>query len=260
MRYVCLHDKKEIESYLRKDVHFNIYGIGDLDNYFWPHTTWYGFISNGNISAIALIYTGTLVPTLAAFSGEGNDAMAKLLDSLRPILPGRFYAHLRPGWAGILEATHNLESRGEHYRMALMEKESAIAVNCSGVEPLHTQDGSSIQALYKESYPGNWFDPRMLETNKYFGMRENGRLVSIAGVHVYSPEYKVAALGNITTLSEYRGRGCATRVTARLCQILINEGMVVGLNVKADNAAAISCYQHIGFKRVASYEEYLATA
>jgi ribosomal protein S18 acetylase RimI-like enzyme len=260
MRCVCLHDKKEIESYLRKDVFLNIYGIGDLDDFFWPNTTWYGFQSSGNISALALVYTGQLIPTLNAFSGEGDAAMAKLLDSMRPILPNRFYAHLSPGLAEILEATHNLESKGEHFKMALMKKDITMAADVSGVERLDMQDVTSVQALYKESYPGNWFDPRMLETNKYFGIRENGRLVSIAGVHVYSLEYKVAALGNITTLPEYRGRGYATRVTARLCQSLIDEGMDVGLNVKADNAAALSCYQRIGFKTVASYEEYLATA
>jgi ribosomal protein S18 acetylase RimI-like enzyme len=260
MRCVCLHDKKEIEKYLRKNVFLNIYGIGDLDDFFWPNTIWYGFKSNGNISAIALIYTGHLIPALNAFSFEGDAAMAKLLDSMRPIFPNRFYAHLRPGLAPILETTHNLESKGEHYKMALIDKDSTTAADASGVERLDTQDVTSIQALYKKSYPGNWFDPRMLETNKYFGIRENGRLVSIAGVHVYSPEYRIAALGNITTLPECRGKGYATQVTGQLCRSLRDEGMDVGLNVKADNAAAIACYQRIGFKMVASYEEYLVTS
>ena len=260
MRCICLHDKKEIENYLRKDVFLNIYAIGDLDDFFWPNTTWYGFQSSGNISAIALIYTGQLIPTLNALSCEGDVDMAKLLESMRPILPNRFYAHLSPGLANILETTHNLESKGEHYKMALMDKNRTVAADVSGVERLGKQDATSMQALYKESYPGNWFDPRMLETNKYFGIKENGCLVCIAGVHVYSPEYRVAALGNITTLPECRGMGFATRVTARLCQSLADEGMDVGLNVKVDNAAAIACYQRIGFKIVASYEEYLVTS
>lgn len=255
-----MHNKKEIESYLRKNVFLNLYGIGDLDDFFWPNTTWYGFQSSGNISAIALIYTGQLIPTLNALSCEGDADMAKLLDSMRPILPNRFYAHLSPGLADILETTHNLEPKGEHYKMALIDKNITTAVDLSGVERLGTQDVTSIQALYKESYPGNWFDPRMLDTNKYFGIKENGHLVSIAGVHVYSPEYKVAALGNVTTLPECRGKGYATRVTTQLCRSLLDEGMDIGLNVKADNDAAISCYQHIGFKMVASYDEYLVTS
>jgi ribosomal protein S18 acetylase RimI-like enzyme len=260
MKCVCLHEKKEIERYLRKNVSLNIYSIGDLDDFFWPYTSWYGFQSNGKICAIALIYTGNLIPTLVAFAGDGDADMAKLLDSMRPILPQRFYTHLSPGLASILEVTHNLDAKGGHYKMALLDKALATAVNVSDVECLSTKDITSIQALYKESYPGNWFDSRMLETNKFFGIKENGRLMSIAGIHVYSSDYKVAALGNITTLPEYRGRGYATRVTARLCRSLLDEGIDIGLNVKADNTAAISCYQRIGFKTIASYEEYLVTA
>jgi GNAT superfamily N-acetyltransferase len=260
MKCACLHDKREIERFLRNDVYLNIYSIGDLDEFFWPYTTWYGYKSNNKITAITLIYTGNLIPTLVAFAGEGDADMAILLDSMRPILPQRFYTHLSPGLASILEVTHNLDAKGVHYKMALIDKALTTAVNVSDVECLSSKDITSIQALYKESYPGNWFDPRILETNKFFGIKENGWLISIAGVHVYSQEYKVAALGNITTLPEYRGRGYATRVTARLCQSLLDEGIDIGLNVKADNTAAISCYRQIGFKTIASYEEYLVTA
>ena len=51
-------------------------------------------------------------------------------------------------------------------------------------------------------YPGTWFVPRMLATNRYVGIRENGRLVCVAGVYVHSPTWGVAALGNVATLPE----------------------------------------------------------
>jgi hypothetical protein len=41
MSMVMLHDKGEIEAFLRRDVSLHIYEIGDLDDVFWPHTTWY---------------------------------------------------------------------------------------------------------------------------------------------------------------------------------------------------------------------------
>jgi len=256
MDYVCLHDKKEIESYFRKDVFRHVYSIGDLDDFFWPYTTWYGLKSNGSIAAIALIYIRLSFPTLLAFSNEQDDAMAKLLDSIRHLLPNRFYAHLSPGLANVFDETHNFELHGKHYKMALVDKTLTSGRDFSDVEHLSMKDLNPIQVLYKESYPGTWFDPRMLETNQYFGIRAGGRLVSIAGIHVYSPQYKVAALGNITTLPSHRGKGYGTRVTARLCQSLIDEGMDVGLNVKTDNTAAISCYRKIGFETVASFEEF----
>ena len=141
--------------------------------------------------------------------------------------------------------------------MALKDLTLISNWDCSDVEQLSKQDLFAIKTLYSKSYPGNWFDPRMLETNQYFGIMEENRIVSIAGIHVYSPQYKVAALGNITTLPKCRGKGYGTRVTARLCRSLIDENLDIGLNVKDDNEVAIACYRKIGFETVASYEEFM---
>jgi ribosomal protein S18 acetylase RimI-like enzyme len=256
VKYMCFHDKKEIECFLRKDVYLHIYSIGDLDDFFWPYTTWYGSKSNGNINALALLYVGLSLPTLLALSNE-HDVMAELLTSIQHLLPYRFYAHLSPGLETVLGTTHDLESHGEHYKMALSEEALTSWNDCSGVVRLSMKDLTAIQALYKESYPENWFDTRMLETGQYFGIMEENRLISIAGIHVYSPQYKVAALGNITTLPTYRNKGYGSRVTAMLCQSLCREGIRIGLNVKIDNHTAISCYKKIGFEIFASYGEFM---
>ena len=64
---------------------------------------------------------------------------------------------------------------------------------------LGESDIIQIKDLYDRSYPENFFDRRMLGTGKYFGYFEDGKLIAIAGIHVYSEKYRVAALGNITT-------------------------------------------------------------
>jgi len=258
MEHVRLHDKKQIEQCLRKDLFRNIYAIGDLDDFYWPYTAWYGLHSEKELTTVALVYSGTSLPILVAFSLEGDEGVAALVQSIQPLLPPRFCAHLSPGMARVLKETHHLETGGEHYRMALMDEAKASGADCSGVDRLGLYDLASILELYEASYPENWFDPRMLETGCFFGIRQDYRLVSIAGVHVYSKEYRVAALGSIATLPACRGKGYATRVTARLCRALVDEKMHIGLNVKADNEAAIACYRKIGFQKIASYEEYLA--
>jgi len=82
-------------------------------------------------------------------------------------------------------------------------------------------------------------------------------LASIAGVHVYSEQYRVAALGNIATLPSHRRKGHGTRVTARFCQSLSQHIDHIGLNVKADNTSAVSCYEKLGFEVAATHGEYL---
>ena len=115
-------------------------------------------------------------------------------------------------------------------------------------------------AFYSHSYPDNWYDPRMLETGYYVGIRREGKLVCAAGVHVYSSTYRVAALGNIATDPALRGQGLAQRATAQLCRALLTTVDTIGLNVKADNAAAIACSRKLGFEVAAEYEEAMFDA
>ena len=256
MTSVCLHDKAMIERELRRNVFLHIYGIGDLDDFFWPYTTWYATRSNTEIHAIALLYFGQSLPTLLALS-ENTDRMQDLLESISHLLPQHFYAHLSPGVESALRSTHHLDPHGEHLKMALLHRSAVDTCDCPETSVLGRDDVNEIFEFYQKCYPKNWFDPRMLETGQYYGIRKGGYLISIAGIHVYSPEYKVAALGNIATAPSYRNKGFGRQVTAKTCQSLFKDVCHIGLNVKADNNAAISCYRRLRFETVASYGEYM---
>jgi predicted GNAT family acetyltransferase len=119
------------------------------------------------------------------------------------------------------------------------------------------EDQPALETLYAAAYPGNWFAPRMLQTGCYYGIREGDSILCVAGVHVYSPAYRVAALGNVTTHPAWRGRGLGTAACAKLCTMLLEQGVDrIGLNVKADNHAAITSYTRLGFTKVAEYGEF----
>lgn len=254
MNVICLHDKKAIESFLRKNIYLHIYCIGDLDDFFWQNTQWYGLQENDEIQAIATLYTIPPFPTLLALS-EDKDTMQELLQSIFHLLPGKFYTHLSPGLDEVFEKRFSVQSHGEHYKMGLNNESLICDIDCSQVTRMGSDDLEDIQQLYQDSYPGNWFDPRMLETEQYFGIRVKNRLVSIAGIHVYSEQYKVAALGNIVTHPDYRGNGFGKCVTAKLCQSLLQNVEHIGLNVKADNEIAVAMYKKLGFEVIGTYYE-----
>jgi len=258
MKPACLHDKAEIEAFLRRDTWLHIYGIGDLDAFFWPHTAWYALKEAETVRSVVLLYTGGALPVLLALAGEDLPLMGDLLQSLLHLLPRRFYCHLSAGLDRTLAQEYRLEEHGEHHKMALPDRNLLTGIDASNVVRLSTADVSDMLALYEESYPGHWFEPRMLQTEQYYGIRRADALISVAGVHVHSPRYGVAALGNITTHPQHRGRGHGTAVTAGLCKGLLETVEHVGLNVKADNRAALSCYRKLGFKVCASYWEYTA--
>jgi GNAT superfamily N-acetyltransferase len=258
MRTICLHSKKRIEAFLRRNVYLNIYAIGDLDDFFWQRTAYYALKDGDEIQAIALLYSELPLPTVHAIS-EQEGVMQELLRSMLHILPSSFNAHLSPGVEDVFKEQYEIRPYGKHYKMALNSKSLLNNVDCSQAVRLTRDDLDEIFRLYKEGYPGNWFDPRMLETKQYFGIRLDNRLVSIAGIHVYSEEYRVAALGNIVTHPDYRGNGFAKSVTARLCQSLSASVDHIGLNVKADNAIAISLYEKLGFEIVGHYYECMVS-
>ncbi|HZU70866.1 MAG TPA: GNAT family N-acetyltransferase [Ktedonobacteraceae bacterium] len=257
MKAIYLHSKQEIEAYLRRDTFLHIYSLGDLDDFFWQYTTWYALVNDQQeISAIALIYSGIHVPVLLALSEEPGDDLGELLQSISHLLPRHFYAHLSGDRAPIFERDYAIHSFGPHYKMALIYKERVDTIDISRVIPLTVSDLPALQALYQASYPVNSFDPRMLETGYYYGIRRGSDIISVAGIHVYSQRYKVAALGNVTTHPEFRGQGLGTAVCAKLCQALLHTVDHIGLNVKADNMSAISAYRRLGFEVVAEYGEY----
>jgi GNAT superfamily N-acetyltransferase len=256
MRAICLHDKQTIEACLRQHTFLHLYEIGDLDDFFWPYTTWYALQDQyAQINQLALLYTGEATPVLLGLS-EDLDGLHALIQSMLPLLPKQFDMHLSGDAAAVLEPAYQLRSYGLHYKMALVDPKAIEQIGTTQVVQLTFSDLEAIEELYRISYPGNRFDARMLETGHYFGIYTGKQLVSIAGIHVYSPRYKVATLGNVTTHSGYRKTGLGTATCAKLCQALRQSIEHIGLNVKADNISAIAVYERLGFRRVADYREY----
>ncbi|MCP4609381.1 MAG: GNAT family N-acetyltransferase [Planctomycetes bacterium] len=257
MKAVCLHDRDTIEAFLRGSVFLHIYSLGDLDDFFWPYTTWYALTDSASIRAIALMYTGGNLPCLHALAEDDKAVYTEeLLRCLIGILPRRFHAHLTLGSEGILAERYDLRPFGRHDRMALTDKSLLPNIDTSEAEGLSVSNLDEILSFFEKAYPGNFFEPKMLETKQYCGIRQSGELVSVAGVHVYSARYRVAALGNIATHPDCRGRGYGRIAAAKVCKSLLKEIDDIGLNVKADNTSAIKCYEKLGFEATGSFGEF----
>ena len=254
MEIVQLTDKSEIYDHLIKNKPLNIYSIGDLDDFFWPYTQWFGLKDNSELQAIVLLYTGLSQPTVLALS-ENIQPLTELFVQIRDQLPHRFYAHLSPGVLERIQDDYKCEPHGSHFKMNLTDWQIIENFENFEVENLTMDELENILDFYAEAYPGNWFDQRMLSTGHYYTLRRDNRIAGIAGVHVYSRDYKVAALGNISTHPDYRGRGIGYLTTAYCCKQLARTVNTIGLNVSQANPAAIALYKKLGFDITAEYEE-----
>lgn len=240
-----------IEAHLRAAPYLHTYELGDLDPREAPHTTWY---ASPAVDAVALVYRGLAVPTLIALATGDPAPLHALLTGLADTLPDRFYAHLTAGLEAAFAPRFQPELLGHHLKMALTRE----------VEPsddphlcwLTTDDAAEAVRFYAEAYPGSYFEAESLSRGPFVAVRDDRGLAAIAGTHVYSPAVRVAALGSIATRPDARGRGHARRVTAALCHRMRDDIDIIGLNVRADNASAIACYQRVGFEPRHAYSEW----
>ena len=245
-----ISDRTRIREFLTRDSFLHIYEIGDLDDFFWPYTRWYAWEEGSEICSLFLLYCADpACPTLLAFEEENTDDSRALMKQLIEVLPTPSIAHIS------LHLQPLIDSYFETTSQSMVDKMGLSGRRLKGVHQalppptgLGPADEQEVLGFYRNAYPDNWFDPRMLATECYLGARLDSQLVSIAGIHVYSPTYRVAALGNIATHPGYRGRGLATHLTFHLCRKLFRTVDYVGLNVQAENRVAIRCYQRLGFR------------
>ena len=118
------------------------------------------------------------------------------------------------------------------------------------VDVLTSDDCSELERLYaSDDRGGDAFGAFQSRTGYFRGIRQGGEIVAVAGVHVASKQEGVAAVGNVFTRSDWRGQGLAQIVTSAVVMSLLNAGFQdIGLNVEDTNAAALSAYEHIGFR------------
>jgi GNAT superfamily N-acetyltransferase len=243
-----------IEAFLRRAPYLHVYELGDLDPREAEHTTW---IANQPVDAVVLVYRGLSTPTIIALADDDPAALRALLARIAHELPPQFYAHLTAGVEAALGPRYHAQLLGHHLKMGLASPVGDHADDAIvRLTPRHAEEAVRF---YAASYPTGYFEPVSLERGPYVAIRDEQGIAAIAGVHVYSQALRVASLGNIATRPDARGRGYARRATAALCRLLQAEVDVIGLNVRADNAAAIACYRAVGFDVRHAYDEWRVT-
>ena len=333
---VDILSKQELVSYFKHNSpYLHLYEIGDLDAFFWPHTRWFGVqdVASRMYLFVVLLYTGggDSEPVLIALANKDDSCTKRniqygiqLLQDIVTHLPGRFHSHLSPELLSPFQDLYQSSDQLKHYKMKYCptnsnNQELLNSIDTRDVSPLFPSDILEVKRFFADSYPDNWFDPRMLHTKQMFGIYEHHilpqrtadddddvsvpdslfstatststALVAVAGIHVYSQEFSVAVLGNISVHPSFRCRGLARKVTAALLKSLLtadksasmspiggdngcsndsihNAGSgnpaamhkaigLIGLNVDASNVAAIKCYQQLGFEIVSEFYEVM---
>ena len=144
------------------------------------------------------------------------------------------------------------------WRMVLQPQEfQPVEGDCVRLTLAHADELAELYALGG----GPAYSAAQLEHGVFFGTFVGRHLVAVAGTHLVSPTYSVAAVGNVFTHPGYRGRGYGTAMTSAVVAELLGRGIGdIVLNVNQANVVAIGIYERLGFERYCPFVEGPARA
>ncbi len=248
-----LSDPAEIITILGQDHWYAAYAIGDLEPGLFEQCGWYGAELGGEARSLVLLFEG-LDPPALFIMGEPIGVVMIL------------EAALRPDTVQFTCRESHLPALQTHYRTGEIDHMLRMTLSVSDFRPVTGFDVERLGPSYADelaclyaSAQGNAFTPYQLAQGVFYGVKHQGRLVSAAGTHLVARTMGVAAVGNVCTYPEHRGRGYATRSTSAVCADLLAMGLDVVLNVAQDNADAIHVYKKLGFQAHCPFVEGIAT-
>lgn len=244
-------DRALLRSFLERDRLWAAYAICDLEEREFARSKWGVGLRAGEPVAVVLEYGG-LTPQPLFVMGDPDTVSAILRELIRPrVVYLASDASLLPAVA----RQYRIEPGPEMLRMW---------VNRRMFRPVHgptlrlgAVDIVDLNRLYGLGFAG-WLPADAIVNGVYYGVRVAGRLAAAAGTHVVSPQGRLAAVGNVMTHVDFRGRGYAKLTTSAVTQELLATCDEVVLNVRSDNPPAIAAYRALGYREHCRFEERLA--
>jgi predicted GNAT family acetyltransferase len=167
------------------------------------------------------------VAALESLVGIGEDAGVAMRPA--PVLP--------PNWEVLQDARITQMVHSERAPLPEGDVEAT---------PLGEADVAEMLALVELTKPGP-FRPRTVELGRYIGIREQGRLLAMAGERMWTGDFREVSA--VCTHPDAEGRGHARALIGRVVNRMLRAGETPFLHVMSANARAIDVYLRLGFVR-----------
>ena len=122
-----------------------------------------------------------------------------------------------------------------------------MAREAPALEPavLTDEDAVDMRTLALMTRPGP-FLPLTHRLGRFIGIREEGRLIAMAGERMRVPGF--AEVSGVCTHPDHRGRGHAKRLMQIVAQAMLERGETPFLHVYAAHEATVALYETLGFR------------
>lgn len=171
-------------------------------------------------------------------------------------LPSTAFALALPEHLAVLDRWYPTHNRLQPMQRMVVDRHTfRRSSSAVPVERLDITALSELERLYA-AYPANAFNADQLRHGVFYGVRCENVIVAVGGTHALAPRSGIAALGNMWTQPEVRGRGYGRAVAAAVAaELLSGPYREVILNVAATNENAIRLYTSLGFRMHCAYFE-----
>jgi ribosomal protein S18 acetylase RimI-like enzyme len=241
-----LTDKDAIRAILQRDPGWCVYALGDLSPEMFPKASWF----TPDLSMVLKDYGTSIL--FAMGSGSVREALDHVTWPVHlQVQADALHAITRQATVEQVKTMSRMTWTGDRARAPETRAARLGDADVPALEQLYADGESSGEAP-------DFFYPAMVGRGVFFGIYQGSDLVAAAGTHLLSRDEGAAAIGNIYTRRDQRGRGLGRIVTASVMRELAGVE-TVGLNVRADNAPAIRLYESLGFTRHCEFYEAIAT-
>lgn len=248
-------DSHQIRTILQQDPIWSVYALADLQPPFAQWSRWYvGEGENG--SGVVLLYSGLEPPILMSVGQV--DAVERALAQTH--LPDEVFISAREEHFPLLQKLYDFGDHVEPMMRMVLDEEQQVELSAlSTLRRLARADSDQVRQLYANGGPftPGFFDPYMLDDGVFFGvMEESGEFLAVGGTHILNRHDQSAAIGNMYTHPQHRGKGYASAILSAIVTVLRAEGMKsLVLNVDRRNAGARRIYERHGFQIYCDYVE-----
>jgi GNAT superfamily N-acetyltransferase len=241
----ALTDKNAIRALLQQDRRWCVYALGDLSPRMFAKCQWF----TPDLTLVLRDYGTSIL-----FAHGTRSIREALAHVTWPV-------HLQVQQDGLDEVARHaaVTNVKQMIRMAWTGGSTRVG---DRVTRLGAADVPAIERLYADGESTgespDFFYASMVTDGVFYGVRKGAELIAVAGTHLVSREDSAAAIGNVYVRRDRRGGGLGRAVTAAVIHELAGIE-TIGLNVRADNDAAIRVYESLGFTRHCDFREALAT-
>ncbi|HWJ28960.1 MAG TPA: GNAT family N-acetyltransferase [Flavisolibacter sp.] len=114
-----------------------------------------------------------------------------------------------------------------------------------GLLPLDKRHAAEMVQLAALTKPGP-FNMRTIEFGHYHGVFDKGKLVAMTGQRLHVENY--TELSAVCTHPDHLGKGYAAALMQHQINLILDQGQIPFLHVRADNERAIALYERLGFE------------